>query len=65
MAVKTEDGTDFLIESAEKQGIACATVKDGHVLVFTKSHLEMLLKAVNDKGSDKCVVFVKRLDFAN
>ena len=57
------DGADFLLELAEKTGIACSTVKDGHVLIFTKNHLEGLLKAINDSGQDKCVVFVKRPDF--
>ncbi len=59
------DGADFLMELADKIGVACSTVKDGHVLIFTKSHLEGLLKAVTDSGQEKCVVFVKRPDFGN
>lgn len=62
MSVKAE-GPEYLVELAKAQGIACATVKDGHVLVFTKAHLEMLLAAMAEKQQDKCIVFVKRPEF--
>jgi len=53
------------MELADKTGVACSTVKDGHVLVFTKSHLEQLLQKVVESGQDKCIVFVKRSEFKN
>lgn len=65
MAVKTDDPTGFMVEQAEKQGISCTTVKDGHVLIFTQSHLEKILETLKASGKDKCVVFVQRPDFNN
>jgi len=65
MSLKKEVGVDFLIDAAEKEGVACSTVSDGHVLVFKKSCLESLLKMMADKGTDSCVVFVKRQEFLN
>lgn len=59
MTVKTDDPLDFFIELADRTGVAVTAVKDGHVMIFTKKHLEGLLKAVNDGGREKCVVFVK------
>jgi hypothetical protein len=64
MSTKAE-GADFLMELADKTGVACSTVKDGHVLIFTKKHLEGLLEKINESGQDKCVVFVQRPDFKN
>lgn len=66
MATKSEaEGAEFLLELAEKTGVACSTVKDGHVLIFTKKHLEGLLATINESGQDKCIVLVKRPDFKN
>ena len=59
MSTKAEDGAEFLMELADKTGVAVSSVKDGHVLVFTKRHLEGILEAINASGQDKCVVFVK------
>ncbi len=57
---------EFLLELAKLQGgVACATVKDGHVLIFTKQALMGLLAQCNDGGKDKVVVFVKRPDMSN
>ena len=56
--------TDFLLEMAKHQGgVACATVQDGHVLIFSKQALTRLLEqaTLNDKG--QIIVFVKRNDF--
>lgn len=61
MTVKTTDPAQFLIESARHQGVACATVDDGHVIIFTRAHLELLMKSLGDKN--ECVVFIKRTDF--
>ena len=60
MSVKTEDSAEFLLANADINGVACATVKDGHVLVFTEAALQGLLARV---GADKkLVVFIKRPD---
>ncbi len=47
---------------AEEHGIACSTVSDGHVLVFSK---ETLLSFVEECGTENyMVVFIKRPEFA-
>lgn len=63
MSVKVE-GPEYLVELATRQGVACATVKDGHVLVFTKKHLELVLAQLTEKGQDKCIIFVQRPEFS-
>lgn len=60
MSTKSEDCADFLNELAERNGVACSTVSDGHVLVFTEKALESLLERARENG--KVVVFVKRND---
>ena len=64
MTTKT-DAIDFLMKTAETQGVAVTSVTDGHVMVFTKAHLEMFLKQVNDSGKDRLVVFIKQPTFNN
>jgi hypothetical protein len=54
-----EKGVEGLLTLADKTGVAVSSVKDGHVLVFTKKHLEGILEAITASGQDKCVVFVK------
>lgn len=54
---------DFLMESAEKLGVSCATTKDGHVLVFKKDFLKNLLEKNIDR--DTIAIFIKRNDFKN
>lgn len=53
--------TEFFIESANKMGIACSTVKDGHVLLFKREYLQKILDTNPDKES--ILIFVKRPDF--
>lgn len=65
MSTKSSDGIEYLLELADKTGVACSSVKDGHILIFTKSHLEQLLQKVVESGQNNCVVFVKRPDFKN
>lgn len=64
MAVK-ELGPEDLLEIADKDGVAVSSVSDGFILVFTKRQLEMTLKAITDKGQEKCVIFVKNRKFDN
>ncbi len=64
-ATKTSNEAEYLMEMAKLQGgIACATVKDGHVLVFSKEALMNLLAKASDAGKDQVVVFIKRADMA-
>lgn len=58
MSIKTDDATEFLLEAAEANGVACATVTDGHVLVFKRTKLEEVLKTTGDR--ETVVIFVKR-----
>ena len=58
MAIKTDDGVEFLYEVVDKTGVACATVSDGHVIVFQRQKLLQLLQQT--EGKDKVVIFVKR-----
>lgn len=55
---------EFLLEMAKHQGgVACATVKDGHVLIFSKQALMNLLATCSEQGKEQIAVFVKRADF--
>lgn len=59
------DPAGYLIEMAKHQGgVACATVKDGHILLFSKEALQRLVTQCDEKGNDKVIVFVKRADMA-
>ena len=54
---------EYLMEMARLNGgIACATVKDGHVLIFSKQSLMDLVAKAEESGKDQVVVFVKRND---
>jgi hypothetical protein len=59
------DGVDFLMKTAETQGVTVASVSDGHVMVFTRAHLEMFLAQIEKSGQDKLVVFIKQPTFDN
>jgi hypothetical protein len=65
--IKTEDGVDYFLEIADKSGVAVTSVRDGHVFSFSKGHLEGMLDAIKESGSDHVLVFVKNSDkeFAN
>lgn len=58
-----KNSTEFLLEMAKNQGgVACATVKDGHVLIFTRQTLLNLVEKCNQNDSEQIVVFVKKHD---
>jgi hypothetical protein len=65
MSTKTDNPSEYLLEQARTTGVACATTKDGHVIVFKKEQLEALLARINNSGHDIGVIFVKRQDFQN
>lgn len=50
---------DFFMELADKTGVAVAKVTDGHVLIFTRAHIQGLLDACDKSGENKVVVFVQ------
>ena len=58
-----KDAVEYLAAMLEAQGVACSTVKDGHVLMFKRSLLQSMLD--NHPDQDEFVIFVKRQDFAN
>jgi len=49
MSVKEDNGINA-VELADKTGVAVVKVKDGHVLVFTKGHLEGMLAEMAKTG---------------
>lgn len=61
MATIDDTGVDFLMEVVKHQGIGCATVKDGHVLVFKRAKLQEILDAHPE--NEMLTIFVKRPDF--
>ena len=65
MSTKTDDPADYLIEQARQTGMACATTKDGHILIFRKDQLTQLLQKIEESGRDVGLVFIKRQDFNN
>jgi len=60
MSVKEDYSTEHMLQQAEDDGIAVTSVTDRHMFIFTKRHVEGLLKTMADSGNDKCMVFVKR-----
>lgn len=60
-----DDIASFLLKSAEISGVACSTVSDGHVLVFTRQALVDLLDKAAANNDEKIVIFLKRPDFKN
>lgn len=61
MSNSDDDAIDFFLKLAETQGVACSTVKDGHLLMFKRSFLQEILDKHPDR--DKISIFVKRPDF--
>lgn len=60
MDTKTDDPGEYLVEEARQTGIACATTKDGHILVFRKDQLVSLLQKIEESGRDVGLIFIKR-----
>jgi hypothetical protein len=59
---KDKDSTaDFMLELATKNGVSCATTKDGHVMIFKVTALKEILKQAGD--NEIVTVFIKRPDF--
>lgn len=60
---KKNDAVDYFVKLVETQGVACSTVKDGHMLMFKREWLENLLKSHPDKS--ELAIFIQRPDFKN
>lgn len=58
--VITEDIGEFLVEEALSTGVSAASVKDGHILLFTREKLQETLEANLD--SKIITIFIKRPD---
>lgn len=58
-----DKAADFLLEMLKKQGVACSTTKDGHILMFQRKFLQAML----DKDPDKedFVILVQKQEFKN
>jgi hypothetical protein len=53
---KLDEVADYMLALVERNGAACASVSDGHVLVFRRDTLERLLA---DNDADLLSIFVK------
>lgn len=60
MSVKTSDPAEYLLDIVHTNGVACSTVKDGHVLVFKREKLLQILDQTGD--SEILTIFIQRPD---
>lgn len=60
---KKDDGIDYFLKLVETQGVACSTVKDGHIIMFKRSWLQSLLDSHSD--NPEITIFIQRPDFKN
>ncbi len=61
--IVVDNPAEMLVEMAKLQsGCACATVKDGHVLIFSVAMMQSFIDNATTQGRDQVVVFVKRND---
>lgn len=52
------DEVEYLRELAQRRGVACATVSDGHILYFKMAYLKQIVEQLGDK--EEFVIFVQR-----
>lgn len=62
MSQNTEDAADFMLKLATKNGVSCATTRDGHVLIFKVTALREILKQAGN--NEMVTVLIKRPDFS-
>ena len=60
---KDNKAIEYMIEMTNRIGASCATVDDGHVLIFKRSFLQDLLD--KNAAQEKIIIFLKRPDFKN
>jgi hypothetical protein len=63
MSDENDDAVQFLLKTLETQGAAVSTVKDGHIVLFTRKMLQEMM----DKNPDqeKFIIFLKQPGFEN
>lgn len=52
------DEVEYLLELLKTQNISCATVKDGHIIIFKRSYLQSILD--NNPDNETIMMFIKR-----
>lgn len=56
-----KDYIEYFTKIVETQGVACSTVKDGHIIMFKRSWLQGLLEQYADKP--EIMIFIQRPEF--
>lgn len=62
MSKSEDDMIELFKQTVDTQGVACSTVKDGHLLMFKRATLQ---KFLDDNAGDELIIFIKRPDFKN
>jgi hypothetical protein len=57
---QSKKSVEYLLHVMDIQGVACSSVKDGHVLAFKTTWLRELLEKFGDKK--EISIFIKRPD---
>lgn len=57
--IDNENGVQYLLQIMNQTGAACATVKDGHVILLNKNTLNHLMKQMEDSSKNHVVLFIK------
>lgn len=58
-----KDPVEFFLDQARKVGASCATVEDGHMLIFKRDFLNSILEKHPNK--EEIVIFLKRPNYNN
>lgn len=63
MTNKIDKDAERVTKALERDGVACSTVSDGIVLVFSRQKLQAILNET--VGKETIAIFVKRPNLAN
>jgi hypothetical protein len=58
-----DKGVEFLLKLLETQGAAVSTVKDGHIILFTRKMIQEMLD--KNPTQEKFIIFLKQPEFKN
>lgn len=58
--IDDQSGVGFLLETLKHNGVACASVKDGHVILLSKTTMHALLKQIEESNKDHAIIFIKK-----
>jgi len=58
-----DKGVEFLLKLLETQGAAASTVKDGHIILFTRKMIQEMLD--KNPAQEKFIIFIKQPGFEN